>query len=337
MDTRRQTIDEPLDRTCQWLLESQTYTVWRDGRDMDKHHGLLWIKGKPGSGKSTLMKEAFRCAEQEKTDGSPYVAAFFFNARGGELERNSLGLFQSLIYQLLRQAPHQLADFVQLYQKKENDQGPQVKWHVGELKSLFQSLFTKSQIGRTIIFVDALDECKDEGTTRDLAFFFRSVTTSAYAASREHSVCISSRHFPSVTVGLCPEIFVERFNGPDIARYVQERFVASDLGSENQWAYLEAAIVERSSGVFLWVVLVVNILLKDRDEGKNMKFLENRISQVPPALEILFAQLLGDLRPEESQITIRLFQWVLLSARTLRLREWRAARKADPKHLQGPS
>ncbi|KAH8589753.1 hypothetical protein B0O99DRAFT_475591, partial [Bisporella sp. PMI_857] len=322
IETRQQTIDMPLEETCLWLLQAPTYRAWRARENLENHHGLLWIKGKPGSGKSTLMKEAFRHVEQQKSEGNFLTACFFFNACGGELERSPLGLFRSLLYQLLPQSRDAFRRFLVLYRCMDKDQSKCVIWHVGALKSFFHSIFMQPGARRTVIFIDALDECTGEGM-RDLAYFFRNVTTSAYKDGLELDICLSSRQYPTITIRLCPEIIVEDFNGPDMIRYVEQRFAAGDISSDGQWAHLVLEILERSSGVFLWLVLVVNILLKDRDKGKNIKHLENRIRQVPQALEELFAQILEGTNSQESHTTTLFFQWALLARRTLRLREWR--------------
>ncbi|XXG96054.1 hypothetical protein Hte_002331 [Hypoxylon texense] len=43
-------------RTCQWLPKSDAYKKWQDATKLVDHHGFLWIKGKPGAGKSIMMK-----------------------------------------------------------------------------------------------------------------------------------------------------------------------------------------------------------------------------------------------------------------------------------------
>jgi type II secretory ATPase GspE/PulE/Tfp pilus assembly ATPase PilB-like protein len=63
MYIRQKNIRVALDNTCNWLFSTMEYRDWLDRRNIAEHHGLLWIKGKPGAGKSTLMKEALHRAE----------------------------------------------------------------------------------------------------------------------------------------------------------------------------------------------------------------------------------------------------------------------------------
>ena len=55
MGLRKGTIAPPLANTCQWLLTRAEYISWRRPDCMENHHGFMWIKSKPGAGKSTLI------------------------------------------------------------------------------------------------------------------------------------------------------------------------------------------------------------------------------------------------------------------------------------------
>jgi hypothetical protein len=103
IDARYMDIKEAHGKTCTWILRSPTYLQWHDETKLEDHHGLLWIKGKPGTGKSTLMK-SIMASVRETMKGST-VVSFFFNARGQELERSTLGMYRSLLLQLLVRYP----------------------------------------------------------------------------------------------------------------------------------------------------------------------------------------------------------------------------------------
>lgn len=53
MNSRYYGITSAAESTCRWLLKHEEYQKWQ------KYGGLLWIKGKPCSGKSTLLRYAF--------------------------------------------------------------------------------------------------------------------------------------------------------------------------------------------------------------------------------------------------------------------------------------
>jgi ABC-type ATPase involved in cell division len=55
-------------KTCRWLLKNEQYLSWLDMTKVGEHHGFLWIKGKAGTGKLTLMKFALVDARKTMTD-----------------------------------------------------------------------------------------------------------------------------------------------------------------------------------------------------------------------------------------------------------------------------
>ncbi|KAJ9136895.1 Ankyrin repeat domain-containing protein 50 [Pleurostoma richardsiae] len=104
IDARRMTIKKAHAKTCGWLLKHPEYRNWLDPAKLNEHHGFLWIKGNPGTGKSTLMK--FATANAHKAmKGIRTVISFFFNARGRDLEKSTLGMYRSILLQLLEQFP----------------------------------------------------------------------------------------------------------------------------------------------------------------------------------------------------------------------------------------
>ena len=289
---------------------------WRDHRNVETHRGLIWIKGNPGSGKSTLMREAHHRISQVHSQGLCHTAAFFFDAKGDKLLHSPEGLYRSLLCQLLPRRRDDLRKVIEIYEENERAAVP---WDEIELRNLFQGLFEDRSSPHTILFIDALDECEGD-QLRQLAFFFRDLTESAHEAGVKLEVCLSSRHFGAVTVSNCPIIAMEHHNKPDIMLYLDQKLAAHDTGGSEAFRRLKNTIMEMSSGIFLWVVLVVDMLLKDLDEGKNERHLEGRLSKVPLALQGLFKEMLSQTQ-EDRETTLRFFQWVILAGE-LRLREW---------------
>jgi hypothetical protein len=55
MSDRLMSITPAHAETCNWILDRPEYLRWRDLAQNFSHHGVLWIKGNAGTGKSTLM------------------------------------------------------------------------------------------------------------------------------------------------------------------------------------------------------------------------------------------------------------------------------------------
>jgi hypothetical protein len=80
---------------CAWddMLGHAAYSAWYRGQETCAHRGLIWIKGKPGSGKSSFLKFAFsRAAEKLQSDGA-CVVGFFFHPLDQHLHWTQLDLF----------------------------------------------------------------------------------------------------------------------------------------------------------------------------------------------------------------------------------------------------
>ncbi|KAG7289892.1 hypothetical protein NEMBOFW57_006269 [Staphylotrichum longicolle] len=322
MNKRRQAVDEPIAKTCLWLFEQDTYQHWLGYQDQQEHRGLLWLKGKPGSGKSTLMKEALRRSEAMQRPDEFWTASFFFDAKGSELEHSFTGMLRSVLHQLLPRYPDQLCRLAQqLFPSDAPLSGEPAELDESQLRQAFQSLFSAKMEPRAIVFIDALDECDPESMRRQ-AYFWREMTRKAYEAGNQLSLCISSRHFPSISVTDCPEIIVDHHNNQDIVTYVDQRLSLGFPNDAPEWKALKDRILERSDGIFLWVALVVEDVLKKWDDGESLESLLRGLDGVPVELEALFLSLLRDVEPSLRPLTLELFQWAVLATRPLRLYEW---------------
>lgn len=167
-----------------------------------EHHGFLWIKGKPGAGKSTIMKQALQRVKRQLA--GTIVISYFFNARGEDpLEKSTLGMYRSLLHQLLKALPHLEHSFLSTFQAKENH-GEVDDWTIEELQSFLLQAVELLKENHIIIFIDALDECKEDDV-RDMVGFLEDLGQEAITREISLNVCLSSRHYhTSVSDVDCP-------------------------------------------------------------------------------------------------------------------------------------
>ena len=88
MDSRRTTIKRAYQETCIWFFKQHEYRDWLDVGKTVEYHGFLWIKGKPGTGKSTIMEYALIYINWVSLN-QLFKLSFFFNARGETLEKST--------------------------------------------------------------------------------------------------------------------------------------------------------------------------------------------------------------------------------------------------------
>ncbi|ETS74033.1 hypothetical protein PFICI_13899 [Pestalotiopsis fici W106-1] len=306
IDARQDSIENSHAKTCRWFLDTDVYKMWAETGSSHANN-FLWIKGKPGAGKSTLMKFLYDQirAQTHRKKCNDILISFFFNARGHGLEKSTLGLYRSLLWQLLDKRPD--------LQQVLDELRPGFHWTSESLKSRLDEAIQK--LGGTPIFflIDALDEC-DQDQIRDMVPFLEALVVEQ---SSLH-VCFASRHYPHITVQTALDIILEERDGheQDISTYLTSalRIKPNELAEQ-----LRTEIQEKAHGVFIWVVLVVKILNKEYDAGRKYS-LRERLQELPSDLHHLFRDILT--RDSNNRAGLLLcIQWVLFAKEPLTPRQ----------------
>lgn len=282
-------------------------------QSIDNHHGILWIKGKPGSGKSTLAK--FLVATARRTMKDTTVVSFFFNARGEDLEKSTVGMYRSLIHQIMMAIPitQRCLDQVRATSMLGASRG----WNEDELQDIFGSMIQSLGQKRLICFIDALDEC-DEDQIRHMIAFLERLGRISVSSKTRFQVCLSSRHYPHISIEKSIQITLEleEDHKHDITKYIKGNLKA---GSSKKTEAIRESIERKSGGVFLWVALVVSILNKAYDQGR-FHALERRLEEIPKGLDELFEDILA--RDQDNiEDFILCLQWILYTNRPLKREE----------------
>lgn len=301
--------------TCRWLLTSDEYLAWMDNKELFEHHGFFWIKGKPGSGKSTLTKFALTRINQSR---AVTVLSFFFNARGSQLEKSTAGLYRSMLLQILEKSTDRsrVWDALSLSSWPSEEQ---LRTNCDVLKDLLHRII-ELLVGlrrEVYIVIDALDEC-DEDQVRDMVSFFSGLGDYAYSQGSPLRVMFSSRHYPYITIERSTEMNLEDQNGhsEDIDKYILSEL---RIGRGTMATDIRQRVADRACGVFMWVVLVVQILNKAFDHG-HVHALKAKLAEIPDDLNELFRNILTRDCQNMDEMKICL-QWILYSNRPLRREE----------------
>ncbi|OLN94198.1 putative ankyrin repeat protein-like protein 4 [Colletotrichum chlorophyti] len=264
IDKRHANIKAARAKTCEWLIEHPDYIEWMDPRKYAQHHGFLWIRGKPGAGKSTLMKFIFNRAKRRSGPKGAAIS-FFFNARGEGLERTTLGLYRSLLCQLFDKMPdlQEVLDDRDIPHTAPQNSDP---WDIGLLNALFSNALRKLGKRQLTCFIDALDECA-ESEVSEMMEFFEDLGQCAVQNDIRFYVCLSSRHYPHVDIRCGQRLTLEDQPGheKDLREYVKGNLRA---GTGPKSESVAAELLRKASGVFMWVVLVVDILNKEYGRGQ---------------------------------------------------------------------
>lgn len=132
--------------TGQWFVNSEIFTSFKEG-----NVPFLWLNGIPGCGKTVLSSSIIEDLKQSSSDAPPAVLYFYFdfNDTWKQTLDNAL---RSLLWQATTYASP--GELQQLYDScgKGKDQ-PSTESLIQTLEKALRAL------GRTIIVLDALDEC----------------------------------------------------------------------------------------------------------------------------------------------------------------------------------
>ena len=112
----------------------------------------------------------FALAHFERTMPKESISiSFFFGARGRDLEKSIIGMYRSLLFQLLKKLPRLqgILDSINLSRMS-------ARWELEILKQTFRCAIEQLEQEHLLCFVDALDKCPED-QVRDLITFFESL------------------------------------------------------------------------------------------------------------------------------------------------------------------
>ncbi|KAL2116945.1 hypothetical protein VTJ04DRAFT_9113 [Mycothermus thermophilus] len=326
MDDRYETVSEAHTKTFQWVFGSpadtsiplSSFSKWLASDDK-----VFWVSGKPGSGKSTLMKYIYNHDQtkmrlQTWAGDERIITAYFFfwYAAKRRIQKSQEGLLRSLLYQILRQSPETIEHvFPDIRLLRDPKHGPiphlftileTVPGLLGLLRSACDGLKTVGR--RCCFFIDGLDEY--EGRPMDMVDL---ITT---LKDMDVKLCIASRPWNEFENSFgqdgCQKLYMQDLTQDDIRNYVHsvfradKNYLALEVSEPRAGAELVNEIVEAAQGVFLWVILVVRSLQEGLLNGDRIVDLQTRLRHIPRDLDEFYKKILFDVdelyRPQTALI-----------------------------------
>ncbi|KAF7190662.1 Vegetative incompatibility protein HET-E-1 [Pseudocercospora fuligena] len=294
---REDSIAETHQGTFRWIfLKSELgFTKW-----LSKGNGMFWVTGKPGSGKSTLMK--FIARHEHTSDllsqwahGKKVVIAhhYFWNA-GTSMQKSRVGLLRTLLYWIVYHSPEVALEDIPRRFHDGHSIGS-LPWTLPELCKALAACGKQGTLDcRFCFFIDGLDEYRDDHL--DLVEFISSLSKSPNI-----KICVSSRPWNVFTCAYKDlaqgQLTVQDLTKGDISKLVRDRmaddqhFQDLQIMDEEGCANLIRDIGIKSQGVFLWVVLVVRSLLRGLSNEDDLATLRIRLDEYPDTLDDYFQRM----------------------------------------------
>ena len=241
------------------------------------------------------------------------IVAYFFNARGSELEKSPLGMLRSVLYQLLDQDQLLCERFMPRFLDKRGKHGEKWEWHPGELREFLRLEMKHRQSKPVIILIDALDECNDRDV-KDVVSFLELLSIDAFNSTISLHIGLSSRHYPNIDMKKRLELKIDEEEGhhKDIAVYISDKLIVKNKKIEKE-------LIRKADHVFMWVVLVV-VMLNQAFYNGDVRAMEDKLRELPSDLDEVFSNILGKDVPDKKK-TILMLQWVLFTKRLLKPEE----------------
>lgn len=286
--------------------------------------GAYWVNGKAGSGKSTLMKflgssrEVRHAIESWAHSHRLIMASFYFWRSGTLLQRSQEGLLRWLLYTILSQQPELVQTcFPNDFEKVKDGLSfaSEIAPNLELMKEAFSNL-SQADLGafKIFLFIDGVDEF--DGDHAEITEFFRHLASSAsfkiILSSRPIPACVEAfKTFPGLRLQDLTQADIRAYVEGNIGRHERMDMLLSE--NRNEASKLVNMILNKASGVFLWVRLVVKSLLDGFQNYDRISDLKQRIDEFPPELGALYLHMFRSMQPRYQSHAAQLLRIVLQS------------------------
>ena len=273
--------------------------IWQDLGDwLRSDEPLFWIQGKPGSGKSTLVKsltshEATQRLLDTWNPHSMTVTHYFFMIGSSPFQQNIVGFYSSVIHQILTKLARGSSLTSKILQQLPlaGSKDHLGDWSTPELMDLLMATLNEVDMPPVCLFVDGLDEHVGadgpDGLLKRLQALY------------EHpkvKMCVSSRPEPRFThlLRLAPSLRVHDLTRPDMEAHVQlqlDEFIQDGRITRQISSDLTRKLLEGAQGVFLWLHLALQSVKQGIRNGDDGTLLMDRVRELPQELEDLYTSM----------------------------------------------
>lgn len=224
----------------------------------------------------------------------PFCPAFYFWNQGFEMQKSQAGLFQSIVYQILRSVP---AIIPLVCPERLHHE----RWEVEDLRGTLREILKLPQSSLSVrfcFFIDGLDEYNgdEEDLINVLSFF---------GDTPNIKLCVSSRPRPfldKIYQHRRQTLVIHDFTKEDMRTHIRqglemnERFRGLQQAFPRECNDLVTQITDRAQGVWLWVYLVTHDLVHAVNRSEGIYSLQKILNKFPDHLEAYFEHIIQQIK-----------------------------------------
>ncbi|KAF4772853.1 hypothetical protein HER10_EVM0001257 [Colletotrichum scovillei] len=320
--------------SCTWLTEDETFEEWVDGPEVtwdgtsplsdtpkELTPKILWLNGRPGTGKTVAAGHVIRYLQSCNLDCS-----FYFFKHEDKTPSTLAFLLRSLAFQM---ADANFEVRRALVAMAEDDITIKHDDHHMLWTSLFVERIFKVEHPRPQFWViDAIDECSSKGlpalvsmlSSMDQRFPARIMITSRPGGQVGRYLTLERTEFVEIFTG-------EEGSLKDIELFLNARFLhTGDAEQFRGMQNLVADVLAKSDGSFLWASLTIANL----ENAYSIEDKQDILRQIPPEMDKLYSRMLVVISASPSaELAKCVLKWTICSPKPLHIRELAEAVKLD--------
>ena len=301
--------------TCEWLFNLQAYRSWSD----ETENPLLWLKGRPGVGKSILASSVVENLEVRR--GPRCAVAFcFFDSRQIQVS-SARYILEAFAYQLREHVKLGVPNrqICSIIGEADNAANPMsLEQFQLRLRAVFVNVDKRAQV---FLILDGLDD--DEGVQkvilheilrvnrlREKPHVFKCMISSRFACE--------ARHNPGdiIQIDMSTESEVQQ----DMVKFATTRlanvFTARSKHVVSVSAFAKQ-LCSRANGNFLWIALAI----EDIQTMESLSDMQRLLGLLPASVDAFYQRTLQKIPSEDVVTAQKVFSWLTAANRHLYLPE----------------
>ena len=307
--------------SCEWLFKLKAYQKWMN----EVESPLLWLKGSPGAGKSTLSSVLVRDLYERHEPGSA-IAFCFFDSRQGQAS-SARYILKALAYQL-RDCIRRTGAESALHSTIREDDKLTGSMSLDQFQRKLRGVFVSVDITAPVFLVlDGLNDDDDEGVkkvilheilrvnrSREKSHIFRCFITSRFKCEAR----ISKEDL--IQIDMSTESGVQN----DMFKFATTQLENILRTSPKQTApvyNLAEQLCSRANGIFLWLALS----LEDIQQVESALDPVDIIRTLPASIDTFYQRALQKIPSQDVEMAQRIFSWLTVASRLLYLPELQEA------------